>query len=98
MRNGFGLSDKEMAEIGAQLPTLAKQTERSDEFAAAVALSVFKELETGKLDRAKKHLGQTVSAYYRGHRYDGDTNVLAAIERYAATNAAISNAIYRKLE
>jgi hypothetical protein len=98
VRDGFRLSDKEMAEIGAQLPNIRKQMERSDEFAAALALGVFKELEAGKVESAKKHLGQTVSIYYRGHRYDGDTNLLAKIERYAVTNAAISNAIYRKLE
>jgi hypothetical protein len=43
-------------------------------------------------------LATTISIYYRAHRLDGNSNFIAQIERYAGTNAAISNAIYGKLE
>jgi len=40
----------------------------------------------------------TISIYYRSHRDDGDSNVLRHITSFAATNAALSNALYRKME
>jgi recombinational DNA repair ATPase RecF len=98
VRDAFGLTDKQMAEMGEQLPQMREQMMRQDEFAAAIALAAFTKLEQGDIERAKWRLVTTISIYYRGHKHDGDSNLLARIERYAATNAAISNAIYRKLE
>src|SRR5947209_4881215 len=98
VRNAFHATDGEMADFGGRLPEFWDAAKRQDEFAAAVALRVIHQLETGDLEGAKKSLATTVSIYYRGHRHDGDTNVIAHIQRYASTNAAISNAIYRRLE
>jgi hypothetical protein len=98
MRDAFKLSDQEMAELGAQLPRMREQMERSDEFAAAIALAAFTKLEQGDVERAKWRLTGAISAYYRGHRFDGESNFVARIERFATTNAALSNAIYGKLE
>jgi hypothetical protein len=50
------------------------------------------------MDKAKHGLLTTISIYYRAHRLDGNSNLIATIERYASTNAAVSNAIYGKLE
>jgi hypothetical protein len=73
-------------------------TEQRDEFAAAIALGVLKKLEQGDLETARKRLHTTISTYYRAHRDDGNTNYLVPIERFAATNEALSNAIYGKLK
>jgi hypothetical protein len=80
------------------MPEYFTAMQRQDEFAAAVALLAFKRLEADDTNRAEWELATTVSAYYRGHRLDGNTNLLARIVSYAATNSAMSNAIYRKLE
>jgi hypothetical protein len=70
-------------------------TKHQDEFAAAVALAAFSRIQRGQSDQAKHELATTVSIYYRAHRLDGNTNLIASIESYAATNAAMSNAIYK---
>jgi hypothetical protein len=98
VRDAFHATDEEMADFGGRLPEFWDAAKRQDEIAAAIALSVFHQLEGGDIDGAKKNLATTVSIYYRGHKYDGNTNVIAHIKRYASTNAAISNAIYRPLE
>jgi hypothetical protein len=98
VRDNFQMSDAEMADFAEHRQDYFNAMMRQDEFAAAIAMRVFHQLETGDVDGAKKNLATTVSIYYRGHRHDGNTNVIAHIERYASTNAAISNAIYRKLE
>lgn len=98
VRDAFHATDSEMADYGARLPEFWDAAKRQDEFAAAIALRVYHQLESGNLDGAKRNLATTISIYYRGHRLDGNTNVIAHIERYASTNAAISNAIYRTLE
>lgn len=87
-----------MAEWGGKLPEFWAAAERQDEFAAGMALNVFGRLERGNIDGARQILARTVSIYYRGHKHDGDSNFLARIEGYAATNAAISNAIYGPLD
>jgi hypothetical protein len=74
------------------------QSEQQDEFAAAVACAAFGRLEVGDIERAKHELLTTISIYYRAHRLDGNSNIITGIEAYASTNAALSNAIYRKLE
>jgi hypothetical protein len=98
VRDAFHATDEEMADFGGRLPEFWDAAKRQDEFAAVIALRVFYQLESGDLDGAKKNLATTVSIYYRGHRLDGNSNVIAHIEHYASTNAAISNAIYKKLE
>jgi len=71
---------------------------RQDEMAAVVALAALVKLDGGDIEKAKSRLHTAISIYYRGHRDDGDSNVLRHITAFAATNAALSNAIYRKLE
>ncbi len=73
-------------------------TEHEDALAASIACSAFARLEAGETGKAKHTLATTISIYYRAHRVDGDRNLIAHIEAFAATNAAISNAIYRKRE
>ena len=76
-------------------------TEHQDEFAAVAACGVFARLEgddVEKVEKAKHTLATIISIYYRAHRLDGNSNFIARIESYAATNAVISNAIYGKLK
>jgi hypothetical protein len=98
VRDALHATDGEMAHFGGRLPEYWDAVKRQEEFAAGIALGVFFKLEKGNVEGAKSNLATTVAIYYRGHRHDGDTNFLARIERIASTNAAISNAIYRKLE
>lgn len=98
VRDSLKLSDGEMAELGRKLPEFRESAKRQDEFAAAIALSVFQQMEAGRVDEAKSNLVKTVASYFRGHRHDGNTNLLARINRIAATNLAFSNAINRKVE
>ncbi len=74
------------------------QTKHQDEFAAAVALAALANLQRGQSQKAEHELATTLSIYYRAHRVDGDTNLIASIQAYAATNAALSNAIYRPIQ
>ena len=74
------------------------ETKDQDEFAAAIALGAFKRLQAGDLDRVQFKLLATIGIYYHAHRIDGNSNLIESIERYAATNAAVSNTINRKVE
>jgi hypothetical protein len=94
----FGMSESDMLQLQRSLPELRGNLEKTDGFAGAIALSVLEKLELGKLEQAKTNLRQTVSIYYRSHQADGNTNLLLHIDQYAATNAALSNAIHRRLE
>jgi hypothetical protein len=98
VRDAFHATDEEMADFGGRLPEFWDAAKRQDEFAAAVALATFRQLEAGDVSRAKKTLANTMGGYYRGHRDDGNTNVLAHIQSLAATNGKVADAIYRKLE
>lgn len=98
LRDTFGMTDEQLAEIGKQLPTLRRQMAREDEMAAAMALGALAKLERGDVEKTRSILERTVSIYFRGHQHDGNSNVLRNIEKFAATSASLSNAIYRKLE
>lgn len=74
------------------------ETKQQDEFAAAVALAAFAKLQAGQAEKAEHELATTVSIYYRAHGRDGNTNLIASIVAYAATNSAMSNAIYRPVQ
>jgi hypothetical protein len=87
-----------MADYGKHHQEYYEATKREDELAAHIALGVLVRLERGDMEKAKRVLEATISTYYRRHQKTGHTNVLANIERYAATNASLSNAIYGKLE
>jgi hypothetical protein len=98
VRDNFHMTDAEMTEFGKHYAEYFEAMKRQDEYAAAVALVAYKRLGAGNVERAKWELATTVSTYYRGHRLDGNTNLLTRITSYAATNSAMSNAIYGKLE
>ncbi len=95
VRDGFGLSDKDMAEIAPQLPKTLEQLNRADESAAAVSLGVLVKLDLGEQQAARQRLYDTVGLYYRGHHSDGDTNLLARIQKYASIDVGLSNAVYK---
>jgi len=102
VRDGFHVTDAEMAEGSANYmkhhAEYFEAMKRQDEFAATMALAALVKLDRGDIEKAKSRLEKTISIYYRGHRDDGDSNVLRHIVTFAATNSALSNAIYRKLE
>jgi hypothetical protein len=97
-RDKFHMTDAEMADFGKHEAQYFAEMQRQDELAAALALQSFKDLEAGHTQRVKHGLATMVSAYYRQYSSDGNTNLIRHIVSYAATNAALSNAIYRKLQ
>ena len=98
VRDNFHMTDKEMADFGEHRAEYFAAMKRQDEMAAVIALAALVKLEQGDMEKTKSRLQTAISIYYRGHRQDGDSNVLRHITTFAATNAALSNAIYRKLE
>jgi len=98
VRDNFHMTDAEMADFGEHQHEYFDAMMRQDEMAATIALASLGRLNHGNLDGAKHLLETTISIYYRGHRTDGNTNVLNHIEISAATNASLSNAIHRPLE
>ncbi|MFO1477145.1 MAG: hypothetical protein U1F98_10895 [Verrucomicrobiota bacterium] len=97
-RDNFQMTDAEMADFAEHRQEYFEAMKRQDEMAAAMALGALVPLERGDVEKAKSRLQTTISIYFRGHRQDGDSNVLRHITAFAATNAALSNAIYRRLE
>jgi len=97
LARSFGMTEEDMANIDSSLPLLRRQVERSEELAAQVALHALNDLEAGDVKAAKLYLGLTVSVYYHGH-FAGNTNFITQIERFAATNAALSNTIHKSLQ
>ena len=98
VKDNFHMTDAEMADFGEHQQEYFAAIKRQDEMAAVIALAALVKLDQGDIEKAKWRLQTEISTYYRGHNRDGDTNVLRHITTYAATNAALSNAIYRKLE
>ena len=97
VRNAFQLTDKEMATWGGRIPEFFDSVKRQDEMAALMGLSALARLEKGEPESAKNVLEKAISIYYRGHHGDGNSNLLRHITSFAATNASLSNAIYRPL-
>jgi hypothetical protein len=97
VKEAFHMTDAQMADLGAHYQEYFESLMRQEEFAAAIALRVLHQLDMGDLEGAKANLRTTLSIYYRGHP-DGNTNIIFHIDRYASTNAAVSNAVHRKLE
>ncbi len=98
VRDNFHMTDADMVDFGAHQQEYFAAMKRQDEMAAAMALGALVRLERGDIDRTRRVLEQTISIYYRGHRQDGDSNVLRHIETFASTNSSLSNAINRRLE
>jgi hypothetical protein len=97
VRDNFHMTDAEMADFGEHQAEYLNALKRQDEMAAVIALGALVKIEQGDIATARSRLEKTISIYYRGHRDDGDSNVLRHITTFAATNAALSNTIYRKL-
>jgi hypothetical protein len=98
IKDAFQLTDKQMGTWGGRLPEFFGAVERQDEIAASMGLAALEKLEHEDVERAKSVLQKTISMYYRSHQSDGNTNVLRRITTFAGTNAALSNAIYGRLE
>jgi hypothetical protein len=98
VRDAFRLTDEDMAKWGGRIPEFFDSVRRQDETAAAMGLAALVRLEKGDTESARNVLQKTISIYYRSHRDDGNTNLLKHITNFAATNASLSNAIYRPLE
>lgn len=92
------MTDAEMADFGEHRQEYLEAMKRQDEMAAVIALAALVKLDEGDLEKAKWRLRTMVSIYYRGHKLDGDSNVLRHITAYAATNSMLSNAIHGELE
>jgi hypothetical protein len=90
-----GLSDAEMLK---QVPDSLAAMKRDDEGVALVALRGIEILDRGEPEAAKKHLAYWVGSYYRVYHTNGDTNLIARIERAATTNADIAAEIAKKTQ
>ena len=90
--------DTNMAYLNKQREEESKKAEPWMAASASIALAALKELKTNDMEDAKYRLAQIVSAYYRGHSRDGDTNLLHSIVSFAATDSAFSNAFYGPLK
>ena len=90
-----GLSDAEMVK---QVPDSLAAIKREDESVAMVALRGIEILDRGDTAAAKKHLAYWVGSYYRVYHANGDTNLIARIERAASTNADIAAEIAKKIQ
>ena len=73
-----------------------KEAEPWEASSASITLAALKNLKTNNLGDAKFRLASIVALYYRSHSRDGDTNLLANIVAFAATDNVLSNAIYSK--
>jgi len=91
----MGLSDAEMVK---QVPDSLAAMKRDDEGVALVALRGIEILDRGDVAAAKKHLAYWVGSYYRVYHANGDTNLIARIERAATTNAEIAAEIAKKIQ
>jgi hypothetical protein len=63
---------------------------------ASIALAALKNLDTNDVGSARFRLASMIAIYYHGHSKDGDTNLLASIVAFAATDSVLSNAVYTK--
>jgi hypothetical protein len=97
-REAFRAVVEDFSDYEAKPPQFWEAAKIQNEYAALISLQVLKDLEQSELHKAKQELASTVGLYYRAHRRDGNTNLLACIERVATANTALSNAICRKPE
>jgi len=98
VRDNFQMTDAEMADFAEHRQEYWDGMKRQNELEAAIAFGALRRLDRGDIEGTRHVLELAISTYFRGHRDDGDTNLLGAIEAFAATNASLSHAIHRKLE
>lgn len=95
MRRTMGFSDEEALKAA---PEAFASIKREDEGVAMVALRGIEILDRGDTQAAKKHLAYWVGSYYRVYHANGDTNLIARIERAATTNSDIAVEIAKKIQ
>ena len=88
--------DEQCADFEKRQAEYSKKAEPWMASSASIALAALKHLETNDVEDAKVRLAAMIATYHRVHSGDGDTNLLKSIERFAATNMVLSNAVYRK--
>jgi hypothetical protein len=86
--------ESETAEFSKQRTEYFKAAAPYAASGASIALATLKNLEANDLERAKSRLAAMIATYYRGHLPEGDTNLLASIADFAATNSRLSNAVF----
>ena len=101
LRDSFQMSDKQMAEAGAQIrdhmPEFMERMKREDDVTAALALGTVKRLEQGNAEGAKKLLLPFIGGYYRRyHAKGGDRDTLARIEEAAQQYPDIAAEVAKK--
>ena len=94
VRGAFHATDEEMADFGTRLPEMWEAIHRQDEMAAAMAWHAHRLVHQGDTNRAMELLAKTVRMYWIDHHDNGNSNLIANIERYASNNAAFSNVVY----
>ncbi len=92
------LGDQDVVDYAAHQKEWYEGLKREDELSASISLAALVKIEEGDLEQAKERLRTEISTYYRAHKHDGNSNLLYYITRTAATNAGLSNAIYRKIQ
>jgi len=91
VRDGFQMTDQEMADAGRKMPQYLEGIRRQDETTAVVALGALKLLEKDDAQGAKEVLAWHVGSYYRlYHAKGGDAKVLSAIEEAAQQYPIVS--------
>jgi hypothetical protein len=98
MKKESGMSDAEMAELGKEVPEAFAAIKREDEGVAQVALRGIEILDRDDSEATKKYLAYWVGSYYRVYHANGDSNLIARIEKAATTNAHIAAEIAKKLQ
>ena len=97
-RTSFHMTDAQIASLGKNGKEFFEGIKRQDEASAAMAFAALVELERGDIEQTKKTLETGILIYYRGHRDDGNSNLLRNVEIFAAKNTSLSNAIYKRSE
>jgi hypothetical protein len=96
IRDHFHEFDLDAADFKKRQAEYFREAEPWEASSASITLAALKNLKTNNLEDAKFRLASIVALYYRGHSRDEDTNLLANIVTFAATDTVLSNAIYRK--
>lgn len=91
-----GMTDKEIADFGKELPGIKDALKRQNEVAALVALHAFTRLEHGDIDEARRALLQQIGLYWRAYRQTGDKSLLASIASAAKESPALAEELERE--
>ena len=98
VKDQWHATDEEMAAMSLKVSDFYTAMKERDEFGVIVALNASRHLARGEVETARNRLAQTVGKYYRDHRKDGDTNIIAHIEQAALDCPAIAVEMKEKPE